>query len=219
MIKVATCQFAVGADVGANLRQVARQMRLAKARSAHVAHFPEGALSGYVDSDLDSFEGYDWDRLAQAIEQILALAGEIGIWAVIGSAHRLSGSHKPHNSVYVVDDAGELVDRYDKRFCAGNRDERAGELAHYSPGDHASLWEINGVRCGALICHEYRCDSVVRSIGHGANHGRLSLGRTPRLALPRTADDRLRHASNPNELRREALASVRSAVRFAYEVA
>lgn len=162
LLRVATCQFPVSADPAANVRYLIRQMRLAKDRGADVAHFPEGALSGYAGSDLEDFGGYDWDRLAEAVGQLLAAAGEIGIWTVAGSAHRLSGSNRPHNSLYVIDDAGELVDRYDKRFCASGPNGNDGELAHYSPGDHCSVWEINGVRCGALICHEYRYPELVR---------------------------------------------------------
>ncbi len=151
----------MSADVQANLRYIVRQMRLAKVRAAHVAHFPEGALSGYVGSDFETFEDFDWHALGQAIDRVLDLAGELGIWVVMGSAHRLSGN-KPHNSLYVINGAGELVDRYDKRFCAGGPDGRSGELAHYSPGNHASVWEINGVCCGALICYEYRYPELHR---------------------------------------------------------
>jgi predicted amidohydrolase len=163
VLRVATCQFPVSGDPAANLRHIVRQLRLAKDRGADLAHFPEGALSGYVPSDLESFDGYDWPALSSAFPRLLAAAAEIGIWAVVGSAHRLTGRHKPHNSVYVIDDAGQLVDRYDKRFCASGPSGDDGELAHYSPGDHDSVWDINGVRCGALICHEYRYPELVRA--------------------------------------------------------
>ena len=45
---VATCQFPVGADARRNLGYVRRQMRTARERGAHVAHFCEGSLSGYA---------------------------------------------------------------------------------------------------------------------------------------------------------------------------
>ena len=80
----------------------------------------------------------------------------------MGSAHPLSDGHKPHNSLYVISDTGELIDRYDKRFCSGSPDAQSGDLAHYSPGDHPCIWEINGVRCGALICYEYRFPELLR---------------------------------------------------------
>ena len=162
MVAVATCQFPVSADVEANLRHILRQMRSAKRRGADVAHFPEGALSGYAGSDLDSFDGFDWEGLRAATDQVLEVARELGLSLVLGSAHPLSQGHKPHNSLYVIDSTGEIVDRYDKRFCSGDTDGRSGDLAHYSPGDHPSIWEINGVRCGALICYEYRFPELYR---------------------------------------------------------
>lgn len=76
----------------------------------------------------------------------------------------MTGRHKPHNSLYIIDDRGDLVDRYDKRFCAGDGspNPQTGDLANYSPGNHFSVFSINGVRCGALICHDYRYPELYR---------------------------------------------------------
>jgi len=161
-LRVATCQFPVSADIDANARRVRRQLRSARQQGAHVAHFCEGALSGYAGADFASHAGLDWARLERRAREIAELAGELGLWVLLGSSHRLTGDRKPHNSVYVIDDRGRLVDRYDKRFCAGDRSGRHGELAHYSPGSHPSVFKIRGVRCGVLICHEYRYPELYR---------------------------------------------------------
>jgi predicted amidohydrolase len=162
VLRVATCQFPVSADIGDNLGHVAQQMALAKQRGARVAHFPEGALSGYSGIDFETFAGFDWDRLREATGEVIKLARRLQMWVVLGSAHRLSGAHKPHNSSYVISDVGEIVERYDKRFCSGDPEGRSGDLAHYSPGDHSSVWTIDGVRCGALICYDYRYPELYR---------------------------------------------------------
>jgi predicted amidohydrolase len=161
-IQVATCQFPVDADVRRNARYVLRQMRAAKDRGADVVHFPEACLSGYAGSDLDTLAGFDWELLEECTHQVLELARRLRLWVIVGSTHRLTGRHKPHNSVYVIDARGRLVDRYDKRFCAGDRSGRTGDLAHYSPGDHFSTFVIGGVRCGTLICHDYRYPELYR---------------------------------------------------------
>lgn len=161
-ITVATCQFPVSAHVDDNLGWIERQVRLAADQGADVAHFPEAALSGYAGIDLASFDGFDWGYLETATRHLQALAAELGIWLVLGSSHRLSTSHRPHNSLYVINDRGEIIDRYDKRFCSGDPDETTGDLSHYSPGDHRSVWEIRGVRCGALICYDYRFPELYR---------------------------------------------------------
>jgi predicted amidohydrolase len=162
VVRVATCQFPVTAQIGANLDYIKRQMGAAKERGADIAHFPEAALSGYAGTEFESFADFDWDELRQATTDVLECARDVGVWVVLGSAHRLSGKHKPHNSVYIINNLGQLVDRYDKRFCAGSPDLLSGDLAHYSPGDHASVWTINDVRCGALICYDYRFPELYR---------------------------------------------------------
>jgi predicted amidohydrolase len=162
VLTVATCQFPVSADIGANLRSVKRQMGLASQRGARVAHFPEGALSGYAGTDFASFAGFGWDQLNEASADVGEAARRLGIWVVLGSAHRLGDGHKPHNSSYVISDSGQIAERYDKRFCAGDSAGQAGDLAHYSSGRHFSVWSIDGWACGALICYDYRFPELYR---------------------------------------------------------
>jgi predicted amidohydrolase len=137
-------------------------MRQARQGGADVAHFPEACLSGYAGVDLPGHDGFDWGTLELVTRRVLDLAGELGLWVVVGSAHRLGAGRKPHNSLYVIDASGSVVDRYDKRFCAGDAAERTGDLAHYTPGDHPTAFTIDGVRCGALICHDYRYPELYR---------------------------------------------------------
>lgn len=184
-MKVATGQFAVSADIAANLSAVQRLMRQAKAAGAQVVHFCEAALSGYAGVDFETFDGFDWDACQAATRAVMALAGELALWTVVGSSHRLSDGHKPHNSVYVIDASGALVDRYDKRFCAGDAAGASGDLLHYTPGDHFAVFDIAGVRCGVLVCHDYRYPELyrayhrqgVRLMFHGFHAGGLSAER------------------------------------------
>ncbi len=94
--------------------------------------------------------------------QIAAHAERLKIWVILGSAHRLSEPNKPHNSLYVIADTGEIVDRYDKRFLSGAPSEDSEELAAYTPGDHPVVFTVDGVRCGTLLCYEYRFPELYR---------------------------------------------------------
>jgi predicted amidohydrolase len=156
VLTVATCQFPVSADIKQNAAWMARQMREAARRGARVAHFGEGALSGYAGTDFGTFTGYDWDTLARATDGIRQLARELGIWVVAGSAHRFSDTSAPHNSLYVISDTGQITARYDKRFLSST------DADHYNPGRHFSTWDIDGIRCGALICYDYRFPELYR---------------------------------------------------------
>lgn len=156
VLKVATCQFPVSADIGQNANWVIQQMQEAARQGARVAHFPEGALSGYAGTDFETFTGYDWGALDRATGRVRERAGELGIWVAAGSAHRFSDVSAPHNSLYVISDSGEVIERYDKRFLGGTDPD------HYSPGSHFSTWTVDGIRCGALICYDYRFPELYR---------------------------------------------------------
>lgn len=159
---IATCQFSISADIEKNYRYISSQMRKAKSQGADVAHFPECALSGYAGPDFKTYKGFDWDKLEKYTRKILDLAHQMKIWVILGSTHKLTGNHKPHNSLYIINEKGKIVDRYDKRFCAGNKAENKGDLKHYSSGDHFSVFKIKGVACGTLICHDYRYPELYR---------------------------------------------------------
>jgi deaminated glutathione amidase len=156
VLTVATCQFPVSADIGQNAGWITRQMHQAARQGARVAHFPEGALSGYAGTDFQTFTGYDWDALDRATGRVRERAAELGIWVVTGSAHRFSDLSAPHNSLYVISDGGQVTERYDKRFLGGT------DLDHYSPGNHFATWTTDGIRCGALICYDYRFPELYR---------------------------------------------------------
>jgi predicted amidohydrolase len=155
-LRLATCQFPVSGDVRANGEWVRGQIRQASEQGADLIHFPECALSGYAGVDLPSIRDLDWEALHSETETILALARERKVWVVLGSTHRLSGDHKPHNCLYVISPEGAIIDRYDKRFCT------TGDLEHYAPGDHFVTFEVNGVRCGLLICYDIRFPELYR---------------------------------------------------------
>lgn len=165
VLRVAGCQFPVDGDVNVNLGFVLQQIDTAADEGARLAHFPEAALSGYAGVDLESTSSIDWSALAEATRQVRAAAERRRIWVLLGSTHRLSGDHLPHNSVYVIDDRGRIVERYDKRFCTGALEPAPQfDLRYYTPGDHTTVFELDGYRCGVLICYDYRFPELYRDL-------------------------------------------------------
>jgi len=158
ILKVATCQFAVNGSVEHNSGKIQMLMRQAKDGGADIVHFSECALSGYAGIDFESFDGYDWDFLRTETKKIMALAAELGLWVVLGSSHQLTEPNKPHNSLYLINPDGEIVDRYDKRFCISN------EMQHYTPGSRFVNFTINGVVCSLLICFDLRFPEIYREL-------------------------------------------------------
>ena len=131
-------------------------MRTAKVNGAELVHFPECALSGYGGADWKDIEQLDWELLRKETKSITALAKGLKMWGILGSSHQLSGDDKPHNSLYVIDPHGKIIDRYDKRFCT------TGDLKYYSPGDHFVDFEINDIKCGLLIGYDIRFPELYR---------------------------------------------------------
>jgi len=158
ILKVATCQFPVSADIKANFGHVTALMQNAAQQNADIVHFSECAISGYASVDFDCFDNYDWNLLKGKTLEIIALAGQLNIWVVLGSSHRLTEPNKPHNSLYLISPEGKLVNRYDKRFCTGI------DFENYTPGNHFVHFEINSVKCSLLICFDLRFPELYRQL-------------------------------------------------------
>jgi predicted amidohydrolase len=165
-LKVATCQFTVGRDIRRNARQICEFLRKAAKVKADIVHFPECALSGYVGIDFPSFDGYNWDLLKQETLKIMAMAGKLGLWVVLGSTHKLAEPNKPatqtvgkpHNCLYLIGPDGKIHDRYDKRFCTKQ------DLRRLTPGSRFVFFVINGVKCSLLICFDLRFPELYRQL-------------------------------------------------------
>ena len=157
-LKIATCQFAVGASIKRNALQIQRFLRKAKKAKADIVHFPETALSGYAGVDLATFDGYDWLLLRRQTESIMSLAAKLKLWVVLGSSHKLTEPNKPHNSLYLISPKGKIVDRYDKRFCMPK------DLKVFTSGNRFVNFKINGVKCSLLICFDVRFPELYRKL-------------------------------------------------------
>jgi predicted amidohydrolase len=155
-IRIASCQFPVSSDIKANYQWIKDQMIEAKLKNATIVHFPECALSGYPGTDMQTLDNFNWKELRRNTDSILVLAKELKLWVILGSIHRLSGNNKPHNSLYLINSDGKIIDRYDKRFCTG------GDLKYFSPGDHFVTFKLNNVNCGLLICFDIRFPELYR---------------------------------------------------------
>lgn len=147
-LRTATCQFPVSCDMTGNAKLISRFMQKAVNAGAHVIHFPETALPGYERLDFTPSDAKNWQRLEQHTKQIAKLAGQLGLWVVLGSCRSLTGSEKPANCVHVISGTGQIVGTYDKQRLT------SAESAWYTPGDSFLVVTINNIKCGFLICYD-----------------------------------------------------------------
>lgn len=146
---IAAAQSSITPDVRENGRHVRDLMSTAKSAGCRLIHFPEGALSGYVKSQINDWSDVDWRALREELDAVADHAARLGLWTVLGCNHRLSPPNRPHNSLYVISDKGTLIGRYDKRLCSNT------ELTDwYAPGTDALVFEVDGLRFGTALCIE-----------------------------------------------------------------
>ena len=156
-LRLAVAQITVHGDPrdAAALRdsgdQVRRLMRAAHRAGARLVHFPEGATT-CPDKKIVSADGpADWERadwavLREELAATVALAGELRLWTVLGSIHRLTGPHRPHNSLYVISDRGRIATRYDERMLSHTKVSYL-----YTPGSTPVTFDVDGVRFGCAL--------------------------------------------------------------------
>jgi len=157
---VATCQFPVSGDIEKNVLYILKQMEEAKTKKADIVHFSESCLSGYAGTDFKSYSEQNEILIQNSLEKIIQHSSELGIWVIVGSHHFEKNNNLPFNCLWLIDDEGKIVARYDKRFLTGKK----GELDHYyyKPGQKPVKFMIKGINCGLLICHEWRYPELYR---------------------------------------------------------
>lgn len=159
-LRIATSQFTSSGDISANCQIINDQIKEAGQENADVIHFQECGLSGYAGIDFENAADQNNVELMASLEQIKTTAAANNIWVLVGSHWYIQLEDKPRNSIFVIDSNGNEVGRYDKRILFGELGE--GEHAHYSVGAGDFIFDINGVKCAALICHEWRYPELYR---------------------------------------------------------
>lgn len=159
-MKIAAAHTLVERDIRANGAAIRQCLLEAAATGTELVLFCEGALSGYAKSEIigpDGWQRFDWAAQEAELRSIAALCARLGLYAVVGGAHRLSTGLRPHNSLYVISSAGRLETRYDKRFLSHS------EISDwYVPGTEPIVFEAGGYRFGCAICIEVQFPEVFR---------------------------------------------------------
>jgi predicted amidohydrolase len=146
----------VGSLISESGAEVRRLMRQAADAGARLVHFTEGAIcfpSKSIMSSLGNSEigpsdwtKAQWPALEEELDRIAVLARELRLWVVIPSVHQLPTPNRPHNSMYVVSDRGEIVARYDERMLSTTK-----ITWMYTPGTKPVTFEVDGYRFGLSL--------------------------------------------------------------------
>lgn len=148
-MRLATAQSKIEENIEHNAEQIKDLVLTASAKDADFVHFPECALSGYIKTQIKSWSDVDWGLLNSELNKIQKLCAQESIGAAVGSAHNHPAIERPFNSLYIINEAGELSARYDKRFCSHS------EISDwFAAGDQPVVVDVKGIRLGFALCIE-----------------------------------------------------------------
>ena len=144
-------------DVAANIETLARQAKRSARQGARLLIAPEMILSGYnigPEAIAERAEAVD----GASARAIAGLAERYQIAILYGYPER-AGS-KIFNAVQLLDRDGRRLANYRKTHLFGDIDRHA-----FSPGTDASVvFDLDGWRCGLLICYDVEFPESVRRL-------------------------------------------------------
>lgn len=147
-LRVAVVQMRSSTDLEENLAKTTRFLEQAVGDGARVVVFPECSVTGY---DGEAARRLSAEELAAAERRIAEACERIGVHAVVGMPWRQAG--KLFNAAVVITPQGRVIERYFKMQLAEHWPQ---------PGDHLSVFPIDGVLCSIIICHDERYPELVR---------------------------------------------------------
>ncbi len=159
-LKIAVCQHSLSGNISKNLAISIKQIKIAAAKRADVILFPECNLSGYAGVEFTEYLESRWIEQNEALDKIARIAAKLRVWIIVGGYWFSNNSELPLNSLFVIDAEGNMKCRYDKRLLTSG--DSGDDVDYFSPGSDPVIFSINGIRCGSLICHEWRYPELYR---------------------------------------------------------
>jgi predicted amidohydrolase len=166
ILRVALIQTCTPASQGAALEQTEPLIRQAAAAGAELIVTPEG--SNLLQRDralmLQALKPLEQDPFVQGVR---ALAKELKVWILIGSALVAHGGDKAANRAVLIDAGGEIVSTYDKLHMFDvdlPNGDRYRESSLYEPGGEARLVDAPWGKLGLTICYDMRFPQLYRAL-------------------------------------------------------
>jgi predicted amidohydrolase len=165
-VRVALVQLRTPADQAAALRHAAPLVREAAAQGASLIATPEG--TNLLQRHRPSLR----ERLAApqddpAVAGLCDLAGELGVWLLIGSALVRREDGRAANRSLLIAPDGSTAATYDKIHMFDVNlptGERIRESEVYEAGDRLAVASAGGARLGLSICYDMRFPAVYQAL-------------------------------------------------------
>lgn len=137
-----------------NFQQAAEYMEEAVRNGAETIVLPEMWNTGYALTELEALA----DSTNRTLDFLVGFAKKHNVNIVGGSVStKKQGGF--YNTMYVVNNSGELVSEYDKAHRFGLMDEHI----HLEEGSRLGTFELDGTVCGGVICYDIRFPEWIRA--------------------------------------------------------
>jgi predicted amidohydrolase len=166
-LRIALIQTRTPAEQSAALEHTAPLIRQAAAAGARLVLTPEG--SNLLQRDrarmLKALRPLEDDPFVQGVR---ALAAELNVWILIGSALVTQGQAKAANRAVLISADGAIVQTYDKLHMFDvdlPNGDRYRESQLYEPGAEARMAQTPWGLLGLTICYDLRFAQLYRALG------------------------------------------------------
>lgn len=150
-LRVAAVQFLTSFDVASNAAKIVGYIRQAADQGAKVVVFPEMALTGYSKA-ADAYATLDWKTVEAGLSGIRKACQDRKVYAIVGAPIRDGDAW--YCAALAINPAGDIIDAYEKTYLAGE--------AWAKPGRKFTTFDIEGITCATIICHDERYGPLVQ---------------------------------------------------------
>jgi predicted amidohydrolase len=142
-MQIGIVQMDLSTSIDKNMQKILSYIELANKRKINLLCFPECALTGYV---VDHYKIKN-EQIRKGISQIQKASNTYNVSAIVGTSWYSNNNNNLYNSAIIIRPNSRIklyfknnLTEYDKRY--------------FSKGDSTVAFEVNGVMCGVLICHD-----------------------------------------------------------------
>lgn len=155
----------------------AEQLIVKAAAGSDVLVLPETWNAGFFPRE--DLARYADENGTLVKERIGALAKQYSVNIVAGSVvNRKAGGI--YNSAYIFGRNGNVIGEYDKTHLFTPMEEDR----FFQKGDHLTFFELDGVRCGIIICYDIRFPELTRSYTVKGLDMLFVVSQWPRVRIP-----------------------------------
>lgn len=146
------------ADAAYNFKHAEELIREAAKQKPDVVILPETWNTGFFpEQNLTSL----CDKNGQKVKDMCGrLAKEFNVNIIAGSISNLRTDGKVYNTAYIFDRKGQCIADYDKIHVF----TPMGEDKFYQKGSRIVTFELDGHKCGIIICYDVRFLELVRML-------------------------------------------------------